>query len=173
MSTTPRVASAVDGQPPTFRSVLAHQPAVFEAFWQLYGTFWSHGELDHATKEVARLRNARVTDCGYCKNVRFAEARREGLDEDTVSMIQDGFEGTELSEVHKVVLRYTDTFLQDPGGLAHELAAEVRRVLTPGQITELALGVSLFMGFAKALISMGLEPDQMDTTVVPTPDVAA
>lgn len=173
MSTTPRLASAVDGQPATFRTVLAQQPAVFEAFWQLYGTFWSHGELDHATKEVARMRNARVTDCGYCKNVRFAEARREGLDEDTVSLIQDGFEGTELTERQKLVVRYTDTLLHHPGELEPELAAELRAVLTPGQITELALGVSLFMGFAKALISMGLEPDQMDTTVVPTPDVPA
>jgi hypothetical protein len=30
----------------------------------LYGTFWSHGVLDHPTKGVARLRNARMTVCG-------------------------------------------------------------------------------------------------------------
>ncbi len=34
-------------------------------FANLYGTMWSHGIVDHATKEVARLRNARITDCGY------------------------------------------------------------------------------------------------------------
>jgi len=32
MSTTPRVGSAVPGEPAIFRTVLAHQPAVFEAF---------------------------------------------------------------------------------------------------------------------------------------------
>ena len=33
-------------------------------FAKLYGTIWSHGVLDHQTKEVVRMRNARVTDCG-------------------------------------------------------------------------------------------------------------
>ena len=35
------------------------------SFGQLYGTFWSHGIVDQPTKEVARLRNARITDCGF------------------------------------------------------------------------------------------------------------
>jgi len=31
---------------------------------RLYGTLWSHGILDHSTKEMARIRNARTLDCG-------------------------------------------------------------------------------------------------------------
>lgn len=65
MSTTPRVASAVPGQPAAFRTVFAHQAAFFADFNDLYGQLWSHGVLDHPTKEVARIRNARVTDCGF------------------------------------------------------------------------------------------------------------
>lgn len=34
-------------------------------FTALYGQMWSCGVVDHPTKEVARLRNARITDCGY------------------------------------------------------------------------------------------------------------
>ena len=34
-------------------------------FNALYGEMWSRGIVDHPTKEVARLRNARITDCGY------------------------------------------------------------------------------------------------------------
>jgi len=65
MSTRPRASSALPGQPPHFGSVLAHQPALLERFGQLYATFWSQGIVDHRTKEVARIRNARVTDCGF------------------------------------------------------------------------------------------------------------
>jgi hypothetical protein len=43
---------------------LAHVPPLDAAFWTLYGELWSHGALDHRTKEVARIRNARVTNCG-------------------------------------------------------------------------------------------------------------
>ena len=65
MSTTPRVSSAIPGQEPSFGTALAHQPGLAAAFGALYGTFWGKGTLDHRTKEVTRMRNARVTDCGY------------------------------------------------------------------------------------------------------------
>lgn len=35
---------------------------------------------------------------------------------------------------------------------------------------ELALGLGLFHGFSKMLIALGLEPDEMPTTVLPTPE---
>jgi hypothetical protein len=59
MSTMPRVPA-----PAGSTSVLAHVPELDAAFWQLYGEFWTHGALDHRSKEVARIRNARVTNCG-------------------------------------------------------------------------------------------------------------
>ena len=65
MSTTPRVSSAIAGQPPHFGSVMAQQPLLLQRFGELYGTFWSKGVVDHRTKEVTRMRNARVTDCGF------------------------------------------------------------------------------------------------------------
>ena len=43
----------------------AMPPDLAVDFSDLYGTMWSHGIVDHSTKEVARLRNARITDCGY------------------------------------------------------------------------------------------------------------
>jgi alkylhydroperoxidase/carboxymuconolactone decarboxylase family protein YurZ len=64
MSTTPRISSAVPDAPPDFATVLAHQAELSAAFWRLYGEFWSHGALDQRTKEVARIRNARATNCG-------------------------------------------------------------------------------------------------------------
>lgn len=65
MSTVPRLSSAVDGRPAAFGTILAHQPALAAAFTATYGQFWSHGVLDHPSKETVRLRNARITDCGY------------------------------------------------------------------------------------------------------------
>lgn len=64
MSTTPRLDSAVDGKPAGTRTVLAHSPAVRQAFDRMYATLWSNGTVDVDIKELVRLRNARVTDCG-------------------------------------------------------------------------------------------------------------
>jgi hypothetical protein len=53
------------GSDPITGSALGHQPESLLAFMKLYGTLWSHGILDHSTKEMARIRNARTVDCGF------------------------------------------------------------------------------------------------------------
>ena len=50
--------------PPGGASLFDHQPELFGRFNRLYGTLWTLGSVDQATKEVARLRNARKVDCG-------------------------------------------------------------------------------------------------------------
>lgn len=65
MSTVPRLPSAIDGREANMSTLLAHQPSLARAFRDLYAQFWSHGTVDHPTKETVRIRNARVTDCGY------------------------------------------------------------------------------------------------------------
>lgn len=62
---TARVPGPVEGGNPTFSSALAHQPEISTSFGRFYATLWSDGQVDHLTKEIVRLRNARVTDCGY------------------------------------------------------------------------------------------------------------
>ena len=58
MSHTPRITPDPSG------SALAQQPALNDAFWQLYRLLWNRGVLDHRAKEIARIRNARATNCG-------------------------------------------------------------------------------------------------------------
>ena len=99
------------GSDPISGSALGHQPETLLAFLKLYGTLWSHGIVDQATKELARIRNARTVDCTICKSIRFDGARKEGLTEALVDQIRDGFETSELSPRQKAVLRWTDTFL--------------------------------------------------------------
>lgn len=172
MSTVPRVPSAIPGEPATLRSVLAHRPALAAAFHRLYGTLWSEGIVSQAVKETARMRNARVTDCGFCKNVRFDGARAAGLTEEQVELIHDGYEHGALSEEQKLVLRFTDAFLVDPAHLDPAVAAAMASHFTPAEIVELTLALAMFLGMAKVLISLGTEPEAMDVTVLPTPALA-
>lgn len=45
-------------------SLFDWQPELYASFNTFYGALWSEGVLDMATKEVGRIRNARVVDCG-------------------------------------------------------------------------------------------------------------
>ncbi len=170
MSTTPRVSSATPGEPAHLGSVLMHHPAMAERFFELYGTFWDSDVLSARLKEVARLRNARVTECGFCRNVRFDKAVGEGLDEAIVDDITDGYETSDkLTDAEKAVLKFTDALIFDPDLLTGDARAALQKHLSPEQIAELGMGVTLFLALAKALITMGLEPEMMERTVLPTP----
>ena len=65
MSNTPRFSSAIPDQAPDFASVMAHQPELLQRFFQLYGTLWQQGLVADDVRELTRIRNARITDCGY------------------------------------------------------------------------------------------------------------
>jgi len=172
MSTTPRVSSAIPGEPAHFGSVLAHQPEIAESFFALYGRFWGSDVLAARIKEVARMRNARVTQCGFCRNVRFDKAVAEGLGEEVVDDITDGYQASaKLTDTEKAVLVFTDALIHDPQLLTGDARAALQKHLTCAQIAELGLGVTLFLALAKVLITVGLEPEVMDRTVVPTPAV--
>jgi alkylhydroperoxidase family enzyme len=172
MSTIPRVSSAIPGEPAHFGSVLAHQPKIAESFFALYGRFWGSDVLSARTKEIARMRNARVTECGFCRNVRFDKAVAQGLGEEVVDDITEGYETSDkLTHAEKAVLKFTDALIHDPELLNGDAQAALQRHLSPAQIAELGLGVTLFLALAKALITMGLEPEVMDRTVLPTPAV--
>lgn len=157
------------GDDPISGSALALQPQTLAAFNQLYGTLWSRGVLDHPSKEIARLRNARKTNCVFCKNVRFSQARADGLAEEQVAQIQDGFESSTLSERQKLILRYTDVFLDDPHSIDAELKQAMREEFSAPEIVELTAGLALFMGFSKIAVSLGGMPDSLPTFEMPTP----
>ncbi len=150
-------------------SVLAEQPEALMGFLRLYGTLWSHGRLPQAVKEVARLRNARITDCAYCRNVRFEGAVADGLTEDRVAAIDDDYAtAAHLTDREKAAIRFTDAFLE-ARTLSGDEQAEMLSQFSSEEIVELATGVALFLGFSKIAVALG-PPPEMPTTVVPTPN---
>jgi alkylhydroperoxidase family enzyme len=155
--------------PPGGLTPFDHQPALWDAFNAYYGTLWSEGVVDDPTKEVGRLRNARITGCGICKNLRFATAQEQGLDEESVALIEDGYDDTELPHRWKLAIRLADALIADarvPADLRGELLAE----FSDEQIVELTATIATAIAFSKASVAFGA-PEDMDLMVVPTPTV--
>ena len=44
---------------------MSHTPGATGKFFQLYAEFWQRGVVADELKEMTRMRNARITDCGY------------------------------------------------------------------------------------------------------------
>ena len=66
-------------------------------------------------------------------------------------------------------LMLTDRIMSIPGTLTRKNDAIIKRSLSKKERAEISLGVGLFMGMSKVLIALGLEPEEMETTVVKTP----
>ena len=126
MSATARIAPPEGGL-----SVFDHDPELWGTFNRFYGYLWTYGALDQPTKEAARLRNPRVTGCPVCRNLRFDGAREQGLTEDYVEQIVDGYEKSDLPDRWKGAVRWTDAVIGYPASVTDEerdaVAAEFSR----------------------------------------------
>ena len=63
----------------------------------------------------------------------------------------------------------TDALIGRPQSLREDTKQALKAHYSDAQIVELALGVGLFLGMSKVLINLGLEPEHMPITVLPTP----
>ena len=160
---TGRVAPPPDGTTP-----FDHCPEAWAAFNRFYGTLWTDGRVDQPTKEVARLRNARRTGCGICRNIRFAGAREAGLDETHVDRIADGFETSDLPARWKLAIRWTDALITDPGAIYPTLCRAALAEFGAAGLVELTATVATAIAFSKAAVAFGAPPE-MPVLEVPTP----
>ena len=78
-----------------------------------------------------------------------------------------------LPEAGAAALKLTDAIIGYPQGLTEETRQALKAHFSDAEIVEMALGVGLFLGMSKVLINLGLEPEDMPVTVLPTPGSAA
>ena len=142
-------------------SALGLVPETLEHYVALGQALWTAGPLGPAELEVARLRNARRVNCVFCKSVRYDIAIEDGLTEERVEQIGDGFEGSDLTERDKLLIAYVDAFYTAPGEVSQDLAARLRAQFTTEELAHLALAVLYFSGFSRCAVALGGMPDEL------------
>lgn len=101
--------------------------------------------------------------------MRFAVAKQQGLDETQVAMIDDRHAESSLSPRQKAALAFADVFLRAEGEPPAELREQLAAEFADDELAELSIGLALFHGVSKLLITLGCEPEQMDITELRTP----
>ncbi len=170
MASKPRV---INTQEPTGNivrdSALGLVPETLDHYMGLNRQIWASGPLSAAEIEIARLRNARKVNCVFCKSVRYDIAREAGLSEDKVAMIEDDFKDSELSDREKLVLAFTDQYLDDPAGLGEALKAELLATFSGDELVHLSMVVAYFSGFSRCAVSLGGMPDELPVMEISVP----
>ena len=150
-------------------SALGLVPETLDHYMDLNRKIWEAGPLGAAEIEIARLRNARKVNCVFCKSVRYDIARADGLTEDRVAMIQDDFQASDLSAREKLILAFTDQFLDDPGGLSEKLKADLVADFSREELVHLSMVVAHFSGFSRCAVSLGGMPEELPIMEISLP----
>ncbi len=110
-----------------------------------------------------------VTGCGICKNLRFATAREQGLEEEYVELIDDGYADSALPPRWKLAARLADALIAD-ARVDADLRAALLAEFTDEEIVELTATIATAIAFSKASVAFGA-PEEMPLIVVPTPQI--
>ena len=92
---------------------------------------------------------------------------RAGLTEEVVAMIDDGYEGSALSDRHKAA-RLADAFLQNPRGLDGESKAPTYPPLPRRPRSSRSRPRWRCSSASQVAVALGTAPESMPTTVLPT-----
>jgi alkylhydroperoxidase family enzyme len=150
-------------------SALGLVPQTLGHYMALNRAVWESGPLGPAEIEMARLRNARKVNCVYCKSVRYDIARADGLTEDKVALIHDDYASSDLSEREKLLLAFTDHYLNDPRALSDSLKTALLAEFTAAELVHLSMAVAHFNGFSRCAVSLGGMPDDMPVMEIALP----
>ena len=153
-------------------SALGLVPEVLEPYLRLNKALWTQGALSPADLEIARLRNARKVNCVFCKSVRYDVAKSAGLGEDRVSQIEDGYdESNTLSERDKLILAYTDQYLNDPANLSDALKEKLSASFSREELIHLSLGLVMVNAYSRAAVAFGGMPEgELPLMEIPVPE---
>ena len=66
-------------------------------------------------------------------------------------------------------LALTDAIIGMPQVPGEPARTSIKQHFSEAEIAELALGVGFFLGMSKVLINLGMEPETMPLTILPTP----
>lgn len=140
-------------------SAMGRVPETVDEIIRLNGHVWRDSKVSPSLLEVIRLRNARTVNCVFCKSVRYDVARADGLTEDRVEMIADGYEASDLPEREKLALALADSYLGFPAKVGPDLSPRLHREFGDDEIASMLVALMTFNFTSRMAVSIGGMPE--------------
>ena len=150
-------------------SALGLVPETLERYVAMSLSLWADGPLTPADLEIARLRNARKVNCVFCRSVRYDIAKADGLTEQKVEQINDNFQSSNLSAREKLIIEYTDQYLNDPAAISDSLKTRFCAMFNEAERIHLSLAIVLFNCFSRCAVALGGMPDELPVMEISVP----
>ena len=147
-------------------SALGLVPETVAEIAELSSRVWRTSGLPPSLLEIIRLRNARTVNCVFCRNMRYDEARADGLTEERAAMVSDGYQASALTDREKLALALADAYLGFPVGVDADLAARLTAEFSANEIASILVALMTFHFTSRGAVSLGGMPDEMPVTVL-------
>lgn len=154
------------GVPDTlFPRILARVPAYAKALLRALLVSHAEGNVDHRLKEVIRVQLARTAGDTYFANLRSAQARKQGLDEETIEAGSGDFEDDpRFTDAEKWALRYARDMYLNPENVDAAFYAAGKKHYTEAQIMELGAFIAFHYGMQAFMRTLGVFSGAASTT---------
>jgi len=142
-----------------FPRILARVPGHAKALLRAMLLSHKQGGVNHKLKEVIRVQLARAAGDTYFANLRSAQARREGLDEETIAAGSGNYDDDpRFTEAEKWALRYAEQMYLDPTKVDAAFYAGIKEHFTEPQIMELGAFIAFHYGMQCFMRTLGAFP---------------
>lgn len=152
--------------------VIAHNPAIFEAYLPFLQAVFAEGALDARTKHLISVRVTLLNHCRYSLSHGVSAARDHGiLDKDLVALARLDENRDQFTERELAALDFTDELTtrvddvsadDEPTGVTTDTLARVQEMFSDPELVELAMSVSLWNLLTRFLRVMDLDLDMQE-----------
>ena len=130
-----------------FPGILARAPVHAKPVLRALLMSHAEGAVDHKLKEIIRIQLARTAGDPYFSGLRSAQARKEGLDEDTIAAGSGkSGEDARFTAAERWALRYARLMYLEPEKVDAAFYAEGKKHYTEAQIMELGAFIAFHYG---------------------------
>jgi AhpD family alkylhydroperoxidase len=153
----------------TLIEVLAQAPELLGWYYDgFYAEVFFKGRVDRRVKEVLRLRLSTLHGCAFCNKGNTRSAIEAGVTEEQVAAIRR-IAAPCFDDRDRTVMRLADEMALPnmAGAVSPELAAELRRFFTEGEVVELGMVAAVLTGMAKMLFVFDLVSREADCPIGP------
>ncbi|OCC24170.1 alkylhydroperoxidase [Croceicoccus estronivorus] len=140
-------------------SMMGLVPGTVSEIIALNGHVWRDSLVSPSLLEILRLRNARTVNCVFCKSVRYDVARADGLTEDRVELVADGYETSDLAPREKAAIALADAYLGFPAGMDEETAGRIAEHFSEDEIASMMVALMTYNFTSRAAVSNGGMPE--------------
>ncbi len=140
--------------------IVAHADTAFEPWLRYSNALLRRLELDPLLRELAILQVARLSGSEYEWTQHVPIAESFGASEQVIAAIEAGRDDDEaLADEHRAILSFTREVVVD-GAAGEEPVAALRERLGERQLVELLLVIGNYLGLARLIATVGLEPHE-------------